>query len=678
MATMKDIAKLANVSYGTVSNVLNKRGNVSLKKLKAVEEAANQLGYYINYNASELRSNKKADIAFIIPTLDNCMYRKLYNLLRKKCNIEDIKLNLYISEFNQDLEIEYAKLATGSNQYIIIKSCFNNIEDTYSSNLFNSSTLIFLNTTAPFIKQNLISINFDLKQMNDDIIKYCKQHNLDNVLFFSDYNTELSEEMESLVDYKQCNQPYNLSFALDSLTRNSYDLVVVTSIEKYKAISKVTNILQIKDEIKTIVITDDDVIVCEDALLYKLDIITLFSKISAVIDNEKQYNNIVIPYKGFDNIEREINKVEFINILMIESPATTAFLKVRPFIEKKLGFTINIDVINYNEYDTLLDEKTIKKYDMIRIDMAYLATMGKSMFKPLDKSATLIKDKLISNLDEYIYYDNNIYSLPFDIGCQIMMYREDIISNQIIKRTYYEATKNNNMLPNDYEEYNLLESFFNSNYSNKYKGSTVCTGARVTCGNEFLNRVHYHSVLQKDNTLNIKDVTVKRALDSYLTSVKHSTKENYFWDDVVKEYSEGNTVLSITFSNYIHLLKEYSQDVLYKTRYALPPNNRSLIGGGVIGLSKHTTKDSMCYEFFKTIYSNQISELLVHLGVAIPTKAIYNNINLISMYPWLSLIPTILENNTRKYYDKDGILLDSLKFEKKVGQEVKNYLLSNK
>ena len=47
MATIKDIAKLAGVSHGTVSNVLNDRGNVSVKKIKLVEQAIQRLGYQI-------------------------------------------------------------------------------------------------------------------------------------------------------------------------------------------------------------------------------------------------------------------------------------------------------------------------------------------------------------------------------------------------------------------------------------------------------------------------------------------------------------------------------------------------------------------------------------------------------------------------------------------------------
>lgn len=46
MATIIDVAKLAGVSQGTASNVLNGKGNVSSEKIRAVEEAARRTGLY--------------------------------------------------------------------------------------------------------------------------------------------------------------------------------------------------------------------------------------------------------------------------------------------------------------------------------------------------------------------------------------------------------------------------------------------------------------------------------------------------------------------------------------------------------------------------------------------------------------------------------------------------------
>lgn len=46
--TINDIAKAAGVSHGTVSNVLNKTGKVSIEKIRLVEEAIQQLGYVPN------------------------------------------------------------------------------------------------------------------------------------------------------------------------------------------------------------------------------------------------------------------------------------------------------------------------------------------------------------------------------------------------------------------------------------------------------------------------------------------------------------------------------------------------------------------------------------------------------------------------------------------------------
>ena len=48
MATMKDVARLAGVSHGTVSNVLNGSKGVSIDKIRKVEEAVKALGYKPN------------------------------------------------------------------------------------------------------------------------------------------------------------------------------------------------------------------------------------------------------------------------------------------------------------------------------------------------------------------------------------------------------------------------------------------------------------------------------------------------------------------------------------------------------------------------------------------------------------------------------------------------------
>ena len=58
MATILDVARLAGVSQGTVSNVLNGKGNVSSEKIRVVEEAAQQLGYTINERARILRKGR--------------------------------------------------------------------------------------------------------------------------------------------------------------------------------------------------------------------------------------------------------------------------------------------------------------------------------------------------------------------------------------------------------------------------------------------------------------------------------------------------------------------------------------------------------------------------------------------------------------------------------------------
>ena len=78
ISTIKDVARLAGVSHGTVSNIINGRSNVKSSTVKKVLEAMDALGYQPDANARGLRTSKSETIAFICPSVENEQYRAIY------------------------------------------------------------------------------------------------------------------------------------------------------------------------------------------------------------------------------------------------------------------------------------------------------------------------------------------------------------------------------------------------------------------------------------------------------------------------------------------------------------------------------------------------------------------------------------------------------------------------
>jgi LacI family transcriptional regulator len=79
--TVHDIAQLARVSLGTVSNVLNGRHSVKEELVLRVTEAAAQLGYRRNTNAASLRSNQTDMIAVAVPNIENAFFSEIVTFI---------------------------------------------------------------------------------------------------------------------------------------------------------------------------------------------------------------------------------------------------------------------------------------------------------------------------------------------------------------------------------------------------------------------------------------------------------------------------------------------------------------------------------------------------------------------------------------------------------------------
>ncbi|BCP64467.1 LacI family transcriptional regulator [Streptococcus parasuis] len=67
--TMKDVAKLAGVSVGTVSRVINQEQGIKEITLQKVHQAIDELGYIPDVYARGMKKNKTETIALIIPTV---------------------------------------------------------------------------------------------------------------------------------------------------------------------------------------------------------------------------------------------------------------------------------------------------------------------------------------------------------------------------------------------------------------------------------------------------------------------------------------------------------------------------------------------------------------------------------------------------------------------------------
>lgn len=111
MATIIDVAKLAGVSQGTASNVLNGKGNVSSEKIRAVEEAARRLGYTINERARILRKGSGNIICVIVPSMENRNYRDFYYCLKNYAEVRGFIVELLVTNNNRKSEYDMLQRA---------------------------------------------------------------------------------------------------------------------------------------------------------------------------------------------------------------------------------------------------------------------------------------------------------------------------------------------------------------------------------------------------------------------------------------------------------------------------------------------------------------------------------------------------------------------------------------
>ena len=134
MVTIKDVARDAGVSVGTVSNVLN-GGRVSEARRKLVEASIEKLGYQVNTLAKGMRMQKTDYVVVILPNLINPYFALLLDALESELSAVGKQVLLCLSGDDAEREVAFMDMAKQNKVDGIIGVTYSKVEEERSENM---------------------------------------------------------------------------------------------------------------------------------------------------------------------------------------------------------------------------------------------------------------------------------------------------------------------------------------------------------------------------------------------------------------------------------------------------------------------------------------------------------------------------------------------------------------
>ena len=153
--TIKDVAKVAGVSWMTVSRVVNQSNHVSDATRKVVQSAIAKLGYVPNKSAVGLHSDFNKFVALVLPDLSSTIFQDIYRGLNEV--LEQAGYLVLVSESHYQAERELA-LVEGLLNWQPAGFVFSNIlrDSQTGSKLSNSGVPVCLLSDPDFPTESLV------------------------------------------------------------------------------------------------------------------------------------------------------------------------------------------------------------------------------------------------------------------------------------------------------------------------------------------------------------------------------------------------------------------------------------------------------------------------------------------------------------------------------------------
>lgn len=702
MATIKDVAQLAEVSVATVSNYLNKTKPVSRKVATRIAKAIDQLQYTQNLAAKSLKTNLYSSVGVILPNLTDSYYLQIFQGIEERLKSSGLFLNLAFSYDVPELEIQEARrMLQKQVSGLIVVTCQPANSGFYLGN---------------FIKKNkgLVLIDRSIHGINANTVSF---DNFNTVLTITEELLNIGYSKLALMAgpgkyscEQNCVDGFLKAFSPE---QTSFATVINTALNKESAFRKTTRLLnnkQVNGIITTSELSAAGIIEALHVLGYvnnEIPVITLGEEhwnkhthsfasfsverpailigkksanilIEQLADKEQQIQNIVLGVDTEDlrkQIRQYFSKstntvssksVRKIRVLMLDIPTTRAICSILKNFENATGITAEVTLLSHSSlYEAILNSECTsipdEKFDVYMYDLPWLpALSSQGVLQDISRLLSDIPKEafLPGSLEDFGMFEGRYYGMPLMYAPQVLYYQKELFDDHILLEKFEKIYGIKFCPPRSFAEYNMLAKFFTQETEQISYGISIPAAYAECLAPELYMRLRAFGseVISQDGEVVINNAKARRAYRNLLESIEYAKLDFRNTNDVnaVEDFLAGETAMLISYPGFLTDVTD-----LRKNNYigsigcSQIPGRSPLLGGWSLGISRHCETTEDAFSFLSWACTEKMNNYFSMLGSYSAVSSTYANDELVQLYPWRPLY--------KKVYSGAGQMLPCIK-----------------
>jgi len=700
LPTIKDVAKLAGVSHGTVSNVLNGYKSVNSSIVKRVEAAIKELGYQPNLKAGSMRNSRTHCIGVLLPNITDNIHTNLYNGIERIAGEAGYSISLYVS--NGSPETEEELLLRMQQQRVdgaVILSCIPGKTKVFNDLLKSGTELVFVrrkpdglkeftflgidecqalfNVTAGLLRQGWRDITLLTGRKEYSNEKECTKGFLDAIA----ESRRLGQLPETCPNggntiIRIANEGKESAFRAGvqllhterAANERTPRALITTCSEYAQGIQAAVTMFSLNSSL--VLFLDNDSWIREVSrypairisqryyqlgeeaikeLLLMIEI-PVHPKAETIILPANPAPPLPAPEKPRQNERRLSPNVKKLRVLMLENASSVAARLMKPAFSEETGIPVEINTLAYGSmYGAIFDNHSNEHYEIMQINIPWIAeSIHRKLIVPLED--LMGKDNGIRSvfsqeiLEQHGIFNDVLYMAPFLIGTQLLFYRKDLFSDLRIRRLFYERNRKPLEVPGTWKDYDTIAEFFtrSCNPESPVPYGTTLGGPSGTY--YFIPRLWERGVSllrefpQEPNAAFLE--RIEETLGWYKASFEHANPLARDWDQTeqANQFCQGNAAMMVIYQAHFtdHVYQHESNISRENIGFAALPNRTSVLGGWSLGVSTASAMLKEAKCFLEWIFKDE--NILLHniLGGAIPSKNTFSSHEMKKVYPWLA------------------------------------------